>query len=130
MRNEPLSSIAEINPPLPRYVSGDQMVTFVRMQDVSESGGIVSSVDIPFEKVSAGFTRFAENDVIFAKITPCMENGKGALATNLTNGIGCGSTEFHVLRAKEADADAIFARPVRRLGFGQELFHRIVAQAD
>ncbi len=38
------------------------------------------------------------NDVLFAKITPCMENGKGAIVHGLTNGIGMGSTEFHVLR--------------------------------
>ncbi|MCB1224300.1 MAG: restriction endonuclease subunit S [Verrucomicrobiales bacterium] len=71
------------------------------MQDVAESGGIRSAADVPFGSVCNGFTRFAENDILFAKITPCMENGKGALAKGLTNGIGCGSTEFHVLRAKE-----------------------------
>lgn len=44
------------------------------------------------------YTYFAEGDIIIAKITPCMENGKCALATGLTNGIGFGSSEFHVLR--------------------------------
>ncbi|PEC46360.1 hypothetical protein [Bacillus sp. AFS096315] len=39
------------------------------------------------------------NDVIFAKITPCMENGKCAVVQNLTNGYGAGSTEFHVFRS-------------------------------
>ena len=52
----------------------------------------------PYSEVKKGFTYFAENDVLFAKITPCMENGKGAIAKGLSNGIGAGSTEFHVLR--------------------------------
>ena len=50
------------------------------------------------ELKSAGYTYFEDNDVIFAKITPCMENGKGAIAVNLKNGIGFGSTEYHILR--------------------------------
>ena len=45
-----------------------------------------------------GFTNFQNGDILFAKITPCMENGKGAIAHNMKNGIGFGSTEFHVLR--------------------------------
>jgi type I restriction enzyme S subunit len=49
-------------------------------------------------EVRKGFTHFAEGDVLFAKITPCMENGKGAVATGLRNGIGCGTTELHVIR--------------------------------
>ena len=47
-----------------------------------------------------GYTYFRNGDVLFAKITPCMENGKGAIAKNLKNGIGFGTTEFHVIRAK------------------------------
>ncbi len=47
-----------------------------------------------------GYTVFREGDVLFAKITPCMENGKMAVARGLRNGVGCGSTEFHVLRAR------------------------------
>jgi type I restriction enzyme S subunit len=51
-------------------------------------------------KVKKGYTRFIEGDVLFAKITPCMENGKVAIAANLHGGIGTGSTEFHVLRPR------------------------------
>lgn len=51
------------------------------------------------ELIKGGYTYFAEDDILIAKITPCMENGKCAVATGLTNGIGMGSTEFHVLRA-------------------------------
>ncbi|TON07213.1 hypothetical protein CGH64_24515, partial [Vibrio parahaemolyticus] len=54
-----------------------------------------------YGEVKKGFTSFQDNDVLVAKITPCFENGKGALVSNLTNGIGFGSTEFHVIRTKE-----------------------------
>ena len=53
------------------------------------------------EEVKKGYTHFSEGDVLFAKITPCMENGKAAVASNLINGLGCGTTELHVLRPKK-----------------------------
>ena len=62
------------------------------------NGQIDVSQERPYREVSKGYTRFSEGDVLFAKITPCMENGKIAVARGLTNGCGCGSTEFHVLR--------------------------------
>ena len=62
------------------------------------SGQIDVSQVRPYGEVRKGYTRFSEGDVLFAKITPCMENGKIAIAKGLTNGSGCGSTEFHVLR--------------------------------
>jgi len=49
-------------------------------------------------EVRKGFTHFAEGDVLFAKITPCMENGKGAVARELKNKLGCGTTELHIVR--------------------------------
>lgn len=76
-------------------------VSFVPMPAVSENGSIDTSEIRVFDDVKTGFTYFAENDVLFAKITPCMENGKGAVAVGLYNGIGFGSTEFHVLRPME-----------------------------
>ena len=76
-------------------------VSFCPMPYISEKGEIKTDDIIIYDKVKSGFTYFAENDVLFAKITPCMENGKGAIARNLKNGIGFGSTEFHVLRPKK-----------------------------
>lgn len=73
-------------------------VSFVPMPLVSECGDIDTTNIRPYEEVKKGFTYFAEDDVLFAKITPCMENGKGAIAKGLLNEIGFGSTEFHVLR--------------------------------
>ena len=48
-----------------------------------------------------GYTQFINGDVLVAKITPCFENGKGALAHSLTNGVGFGTTEFHVVRSHD-----------------------------
>lgn len=76
-------------------------VSFVAMPSISENGNIDTNIIKKYDDVKKGFTYFAENDVLFAKITPCMENGKGAVAVGLKNKIGFGSTEFHVLRPKE-----------------------------
>ena len=73
-------------------------VSFCPMPYVSELGDIKTDETKLYKDVKSGFTYFAEDDVLFAKITPCMENGKGAIARNLKNGIGFGSTEFHILR--------------------------------
>lgn len=73
-------------------------VSFVPMTAVTERGEIDTTEVKEYDEVKTGFTYFADNDVLFAKITPCMENGKGAVAKGLHNGIGFGSTEFHVLR--------------------------------
>jgi type I restriction enzyme S subunit len=62
------------------------------------TGRVDASRVRPYSEVAKGYTRFSEGDVLFAKITPCMENGKIAVARGLTNGAGYGSTEFHVLR--------------------------------
>ena len=76
-------------------------VSFIPMPAISENGNIDASETKLYDEVKTGFTYFSENDVLFAKITPCMENGKGAVAVGLCNGIGFGSTEFHVIRPIE-----------------------------
>ena len=77
----------------------DTLISFVPMAAVDEVNGVIASPEIrPIGEVWRGYKRFSEGDVIFAKITPCMENGKAAIAKGLVNGIGLGSTEFHVLR--------------------------------
>jgi type I restriction enzyme, S subunit len=84
-----------------KNLSLDTEVTFVGMKDVSEDGVVSVSDTRTIDEVYKGFTYFREGDVLFAKITPCMENGKGGIAVGLKNGIGFGSTEFHVLRVKD-----------------------------
>jgi type I restriction enzyme S subunit len=97
-----LIDFAAINPRLDRREkpNPDDEVSFVPMAAVSEeSASIVDPQIRTYREVAKGYTYFEEHDLLFAKITPCMENGKVALATNLRNGIGFGSTEFHVIRA-------------------------------
>jgi len=95
-----LGEVCVINPRRPRIqCKPDEPTTFVPMTAVDEqTGTIIAAEERPFEEVKKGYTYFEENDVLFAKITPCMENGKAAIARNLLNGFGFGSTEFHVLR--------------------------------
>ncbi len=62
---------------------------------------IISLLERRYDEVKTGFPTFINGDVLVAKITPCFENGKGAFAENLINGFSFGSTEFHVIRAKQ-----------------------------
>ena len=80
-------------------VKDDQLVSFVPMAEVEAgTGRMCSSRERTYGVVKSGYTRFSEGDVLLAKITPSMENGKVAIAKGLRNEAGCGSTEFHVLR--------------------------------
>lgn len=98
-----LDSCCTINPKKTSetHLTDSLEVSFCPMQYISEKGDIKTDDLKTYNEVKKGFTYFAENDVVFAKITPCMENGKGAIAKNLRNGIGFGSTEFHVLRPNQ-----------------------------
>ena len=100
-----LGECCELNPRRPRDMKPDIDYSFVAMPSVSEDGRIDASIERPYSEVCKGFTYFAENDVLFAKITPCMENGKGGVAKGLKNGAGFGSTEFHVLRPIKGTSD-------------------------
>ena len=94
-----LGDCCELNPRRPSLSLEDKdKVSFVPMPSVSENGHLQDVADEEYGKVKKGFTYFENGDVLFAKITPCMGNGKGAIAEGLTNNIGMGSTEFHVLR--------------------------------
>jgi type I restriction enzyme S subunit len=103
----PLSHAVEVNPKLDRSSLNDDLdVSFVPMAAVEPlSGGIDVSTVRKYAEVKKGYTHFRDGDILFAKVTPCMENGKMAVARKLVNGVGFGSTEFHVLRPR-ADVDA------------------------
>jgi type I restriction enzyme S subunit len=97
-----IAEIADLNPPKPpqNALDPNTIVTFVPMPAVDAESGIISQpIDRRFSQVRKGYTAFREGDVIMAKITPCMENGKAAIVRSLKNGLGFGSTEFHVLRS-------------------------------
>ena len=90
----------ELNPNKKELLNFNGNVSFLPMSNVSENGKIDLSINRNIDDVRKGFTFFKDNDVIVAKITPCFENGKGAPVFGLLNGVGFGSTEFHVLRPK------------------------------
>lgn len=94
-----------------RNIADDTIISFIDMPSVNNDGFIETRIDKPlFELRKGSYTYFAENDIIIAKITPCMENGKCAIARNLTNKIGMGSSEFHVFRIKtDYSTEFIFA---------------------
>jgi type I restriction enzyme S subunit len=100
----PLEDVALINPGVDKSrFSNDEELPFVPMPAVEAgTGRIDTSERRPFGKLKSGFTAFASSDVLFAKITPCMENGKMAVVPKLPKGVGFGTTEFHVLRATRA----------------------------
>ena len=77
----------------------DTEVSFVPMSRVGERGEIGLDQTRIVSDLNLGHSVFEDGDVILAKITPCFENGKGALAAGLLNGIAIGTTELHVLRA-------------------------------
>jgi type I restriction enzyme S subunit len=96
-----LIDVCDINPTKKEIedVNDNTEVSFLPMAGVSEDGILLSMQKKKLKEVRKGFTYFRDGDVLFAKITPCMENGKRWLANSLINGIGFGSTEFHVLRS-------------------------------
>ena len=98
---KPLGEVCAINPKLApsETPASDAQVTFVPMAAVDEVSGSIARPELrQYHQVAKGYTPFRENDVLFAKITPCMQNGKAAIARGLRGGLGFGSTEFHVLR--------------------------------
>lgn len=100
-----LGDYSKINPSK-REISSlkpETLVSFVEMAAVSNDGFIELAIDRPMSELKKGsYTYFADDDIIIAKITPCMENGKCALAKGLTSGIGMGSSEFHVIRTDKS----------------------------
>ena len=107
-----LGDVAQINPRFDKSsLADDTLVSFVPMAAVGATDGkIDTSTARPFVEVKKGsYTPFREGDVLFAKVTPCMENGKMAVAHDLKNGVGFGSSEFHVLRpSQELDAKYLY----------------------
>ena len=96
----PFSNLVNVNPAT-RIT--EKEVSLITMTDISEEGELLNHEKVVVSDYkSKGLTPFQENDILFAKITPCMENGKGSIARALYNGKGLGSTEFHVLRPKVA----------------------------
>ena len=92
-----LATIGVINP---RNDAPDEtLASFVQMSSIPvEFSAAHVSEPRPWKDIKSGFTQFAEGDVGVAKITPCFENGKSTVFQNLSNGIGAGTTELHIVR--------------------------------
>ncbi len=98
-----VDDLCDLNPRHKAGIPDEREVSFVPMAAVSDSLGEITNSEVrPYREVKSGYTHFAEGDVLWAKITPCMENGKSAVAKGLVNGLACGTTEFFVLRSKGA----------------------------
>jgi type I restriction enzyme, S subunit len=97
-----LSEVCAIKPPKAearQRLSSTDMVSFVPMEDLGINQKYLKSTQMrPLSEVAGSYTYFADGDVLLAKITPCFENGKLGVATDLTNGIGFGSSEYIVFR--------------------------------
>ena len=106
-----LEEISELNPRIDKQsIDDDLEVTFLPMKSVEAlSGKIDLSETKRFSELKGkSYTPFHDGDILFAKVTPCMENGKIAIAYDLKNGIGFGSTEFHVIRLREEHSKQFF----------------------
>jgi type I restriction enzyme S subunit len=98
-KNVKLSEIAWIDPTC--NFGKTKEVSFVPMDAIDSVNGTIAYKGVKTVEETKGFTRFKEGDLLWAKITPCMQNAKSAIAKKLLNGYGCGSTEFFVIRAKD-----------------------------
>ena len=98
-----LQDVCVINPRVNKdSIEAEQLVSFVPMSAVEAGTGNIDVAETrPFSSVRKGYTPFRKGDILFAKITPCMENGKMAIVPDLVSDYGFGSTEFHVLRPAE-----------------------------
>jgi len=126
-----LPDIAEVNPPNPSsLLTDDTLVSFVPMAAVEALSGRLDASNIqPWNRVKKGYTRFQDGDVLFAKITPSMENGKAAVARNLSKGVGAGSTEFHVLRPGPALQPELLLHYLLQEGFRKAARARMTGTA-
>lgn len=117
-----LGDITEINPKKKILdFNDDEEISFVPMKAVSDETGKIEEMEYEkYSKLKKGYTQFIEEDVLFAKITPCMENGKCAIAKNLKNDIGYGTTEFHVLRCYQGIINKLLHIFLRQKSFRKE----------
>ena len=104
---ERLKHHIEFNPKtdIPEY-GEDDSVSFIPMDCLRR--GVHTSQTVDYSKVKSGYVDFAEGDILMAKVTPCLENGNLAIAGNLIDGVGFGSTEINVIRCKSIHREYLF----------------------
>ncbi len=100
--SKPVTALIDVNPEVPKPKCGN--VRYVPMSALSTTGMTVDLTDSEMRAESTS-VRFVNGDVLLARITPCLENGKTAYVNFLEDGeIGCGSSEFIVLRGKRVSS--------------------------
>lgn len=105
-----LRFVVELNPSKSELAKlpKDTEVSFLPMEAIGDDGSLNLEKTRALQDVETGYTYFRDGDVTVAKITPCFENGKGALMAGLLGGIGFGTTELIVARPKSGQASAKF----------------------
>ena len=117
-----LGEVVEVNPNKIKIDIGEnELVDFIPMKNVSESSPeIIEKNFEKFKDLQKGYTQFIKNDILFAKITPCMENGKTAIISDLKEKIGYGSTEFHILRSTKIINNKLLYNFLKQKGFRED----------
>jgi len=91
-----IKNIVNFNPRYDKTFDDGTNISFLPMERIGQ--GNMSPMDAKIEKVKNGYTYFADGDIVLAKVTPCFENGNIAIAKELLNGVGFGSSELYVFR--------------------------------
>ena len=113
--NTKLKNVALINPIT--YFPNDEnlSISFIPMECISDKEGKVIEQRERLIKESKGYTKFQNGDLLWARITPCMQNGKSAIVSNLKNGYGVGSTEYHIIRQKNTEVELKYIYNILRM---------------
>ncbi|WP_419867507.1 restriction endonuclease subunit S [Clostridium perfringens] len=116
-----LSEVVDINPMTSfDNVKDDDIISYMPMECISDYSGEIIMQYKGYKNKAKGYTKFKEGDLLWAKITPCMENGKSAIAKGLYNGYGYGSTEYHVIRKKDISINIRYIYYILRTKFVRE----------
>ncbi|RQU72142.1 restriction endonuclease subunit S [Burkholderia cenocepacia] len=118
-----LRVVAELNPSRSEIddFERDEEVSFLPMEAIGDDGSLNLERTRPIRQVETGYTYFRDGDVTLAKITPCFENGKGALMRGLQGGVGFGTTELIVVRPRPAHTSGEYLNWIfRSPGFRQQ----------
>ncbi len=114
--NARLATVCAINPrTVFRGPTEAEDVSFIPMDAISDRLGIIQRHDTRPLSENVGYTSFQDGDLLWAKITPCMENGKSVVVSGLHKGFGFGSTEYHVLRCPDDRLDIGYLHALLRM---------------
>lgn len=112
--NQPLKSVVQINPAT-NFPKQNLPISFLPMECISDEYGEVIELREKLTSEAKGYTKFIEGDLVWARITPCMQNGKSAIVKNLKNNLGCGSTEYHIIRSTNSAIELEYIYHLLRL---------------